>query len=305
MELILPTMLIEKMSDILAEKLIEMDMDARGWAFAKATERQEQTFIEMLRPLFAAQEKEVIRNVERRPNRYYASGVRMGDTAGAVVGAHPDAFQAAIAGSSSLPARSQYKAPGDEWLFDEAEWGTEFQRSGKPLILGAVRDGGEQALIDLGLAINFNTTHPGVLEFIAEKVPKFSFDVNNTTLDMLRKEFKEAIDEGEGIYQITKRVEKVFGFTEKYRNERIARTEIIGATNKGGHEGMRQSGVVETRIWISTRDNLTRDSHRAIDGETAPLDGRYSNGLRWPGDYMGPAEEIINCRCTEGAYSFK
>ena len=35
----------------------------------------------------------------------------MGDTAGAVVGVHPDAFQAVIAGSSSLPARSQYKVP--------------------------------------------------------------------------------------------------------------------------------------------------------------------------------------------------
>jgi len=81
-------------------------------------------------------------------------------------------------------------------------------------------------------------------------------------------------------------------------------TEIMGAMNKGGHEGLVQSGVVKEKVWISTRDNLTRDSHRKMDGEHVPLKQKYSNGLMYPGDWTGRAEEIINCRCTDTAYSF-
>ena len=254
--------LINAMADLIAAKLIEMDKDAHWWAFSKAASKHEKAMIKVLEVLFAAQEADVLRRLKAHPPP--AKGVAQ-------------------------------KAAGDEWLFNEKEWGDKFEKSGKPIILGAVEQGGKQALVDLGLAINFNVTDPRVQEFIAKKVPKFSFDVNNTTLDQLRREFKNALDAGEGIDLITKRVEKIFGFPEKFRNKRIAQTEIVGAMNRGGHEGKVQSGVVKEKEWVSTRDNLTRDTHLAIDGEVRLLEKRYSNGLMHPGDYAGPAAEVINC----------
>ena len=35
-----------------------------------------------------------------------------------------------------------------------------------------------------------------------------------------------------------------------------------------------------------------------LDGEIKPFDESFSNGLMYPGDINGTAEEIINCRCT-------
>lgn len=49
---------------------------------------------------------------------------------------------------------------------------------------------------------------------------------------------------------------------------------------------------------MATLDSRTRDSHRQLDGEVVGDDGKFSNGLRYPGDPEGPAAEVWNCRCT-------
>jgi len=265
---------IEQASDLLAGMMVKNALDDHWWAFAKATEKREAAFVKMLEPLFSAQEKEVLRNLNANPP--------------------PEDDEKAWVKVLYFSDR-RIKAAGDEWLFDPAEWEPRFEKSGKPLILGAVAQGGQEALADLGLAINFNRTDPAVQDFIAKKVPKFAFDVNDTTLDQLRREFKQAIDKGEGIPLITKRVQKVFGFTEKFRNKRIAQTEIVGAFNKGTMEGYQQSGVVKEKEWLSSRDSLVRDTHKALDGQKRPLNRRFSNGLMQPGDYSGKASEIIDC----------
>ena len=41
-----------------------------------------------------------------------------------------------------------------------------------------------------------------------------------------------------------------------------------------------------------------RRDHRRMDGETVPIDAKFSNGLRFPRDPDGPADEVINCRCV-------
>lgn len=38
-------------------------------------------------------------------------------------------------------------------------------------------------------------------------------------------------------------------------------------------------------------------NHVKMDGETVPIDARFSNGLRYPCDPEGPARETIKCRC--------
>jgi hypothetical protein len=45
-----------------------------------------------------------------------------------------------------------------------------------------------------------------------------------------------------------------------------------------------------------------RDSHAAVDEETTdnpiPAMQEFSNGLMFPNDPSGPAEEVIQCRCS-------
>jgi len=80
----------------------------------------------------------------------------------------------------------------------------------------------------------------------------------------------------------------------------ISRTEIHSASGYASHEAANQSGVVIGKRWISSRDGSVRDEHTSLDdGTVYALNEAYPNGLRYPGDPAGSAEEAINCRCQE------
>ena len=182
--------------------------------------------------------------------------------------------------------------------FDEAAWQVTFEEFGQLLLPEVLQDRGEKEIMQLLIGVEFDVDNPRVIEFLEDKVHKFSFETNDTTIRALKKEFREALTEGEGIPQIEKRVRKVFGIAKRSRSINIARTEVIGASNFGAVEAHKQSGVVVEEEWLATKDDRTRDAHAAIDGERTPIGETFSNGLRFPGDPRGTPEQICQCRCT-------
>ena len=89
------------------------------------------------------------------------------------------------------------------------------------------------------------------------------------------------------------------------RGETIARTETMQALNTGTQDALRQikeqEGLRDSqirRVWRTASDERVRDSHADMNGESVGLEERFSNGLMYPADPGGPAEEVINCRCV-------
>lgn len=81
----------------------------------------------------------------------------------------------------------------------------------------------------------------------------------------------------------------------------IARTEGHRIQCQSGFDALykaRDKGADITKQWDSTLDGVTRPSHRQVDGEIRELDEEFSNGLLFPGDPDGAAEEVCNCRCA-------
>lgn len=83
---------------------------------------------------------------------------------------------------------------------------------------------------------------------------------------------------------------KTIVFTEGHRIQEAATDDARHAAAARGCDLVKQ--------WDAFMDDKTRDSHRRLDGEIRELDEDFSNGLRYPGDPRGPAEEVINCRCV-------
>lgn len=145
---------------------------------------------------------------------------------------------------------------------------------------------------------------PEVQSFIRDKVFRFARKVNETTLEQLREELMRGEAAGEGVPQLMDRVSKVFGFAKDYRAERIARTEVVGASNGGAFHAYGQNGI-RWKAWLAAIDERTRPTHLEAHGRYAenpiPMEEPFVVGgvkLLYPGDPSGTPEEIINCRCT-------
>lgn len=113
----------------------------------------------------------------------------------------------------------------------------------------------------------------------------------------------QSILQGESVPDAVRRIRSVVEM-DRRASLRAARTALTGAENAGRTGSYRRAsgmGIELQKQWTATLDSRTRDSHRELDGEKADIDGRFSNGLSYPGDPTGPGSEVWNCRCTMAA----
>ena len=266
----------------IAEDLIlaDMDLDERWNVFAKRTEATEDKFKPKLRDAFTKQEKSVLAKLRRASIPTIKKG---SDEAEAASEAYVDA------------------------VFTPSAWQEAFEALELPFVTLAYREAGQAAYKEIGIEVAFNVTNPRAKKYLEDKVFKFAEDVNETTREKIRKALVKGLDAGDDIPTISQRVADVFEISRGSRTEAIARTEIVGASNNGTHGGYVESEVVETTIWIDSRDDRVRTSphNHALDREEVKLGERYSNGLLHPHDPGGAAGNVINCRCTEAAKKLK
>jgi SPP1 gp7 family putative phage head morphogenesis protein len=117
-----------------------------------------------------------------------------------------------------------------------------------------------------------------------------------------RLQLLDGIGLGEDIDQLARRVREVLAST-RVRAQTIARTEVVGAYNAGAFAQVQLLGEEAPvgKEWLATNDSRTRDTHRRANGQQVGLLDPFEVGdgrLKFPGDPDGPAEEVINCRCT-------
>ena len=91
-------------------------------------------------------------------------------------------------------------------------------------------------------------------------------------------------------------VELVLDDLEGGRADRFAVGMAATASNFGAHDAATQNGAA-TKTWQVNSGN-PRSLHIAMAGETVPIDAVFGNGMRWPGDPAGGAENNANCQCS-------
>lgn len=125
--------------------------------------------------------------------------------------------------------------------------------------------------------------------------------VTLTTKNKIANVLSTGIREGDSIQDMSAKIASDAGGVA--RATRIARTEVISASNLGSIEGARATGLPLNKTWLATRDTRTRDTHDEADGQTVAMDELFNVGgslLDFPGDWSNNADlaEIIQCRCT-------
>jgi len=93
-------------------------------------------------------------------------------------------------------------------------------------------------------------------------------------------------------------VKQLFEVATTSRADSIAASGVNTAANFGSHEGAKQGGL-RTKTWQHNGGSIqARDEHAAMNGETVPISDVFSNGMRWPGDPAGGAENNAYCNCS-------
>jgi hypothetical protein len=214
-----------------------------------------------------------------------------------------------LTGAKSLAGDTRKKTPlggildeiDDEawWELKQAEFRKLTDRRAREAILAAepaFRDVLRTAgiMVDSSWSI-FNTTAVQILNSRLELLSK----VTDTMREGTRQILKEAIEQGWTDKEAAELIATQYN-QAKGRCATIARTEIGGAINDAEVASYIDAGFLY-HSWLPTFDEDVRDTHRiGMDGnpgETVAIGERFSNGLRWPGDPLGPPAETVNCRC--------
>jgi SPP1 gp7 family putative phage head morphogenesis protein len=120
-------------------------------------------------------------------------------------------------------------------------------------------------------------------EWILARSFKLATEINLTTLEALRNELALGFEAGESIPQISKRLEGYFTDNAKMRATRVARTEVISASNEGALHRYEIAGIDKSEFYPSPD---------ACE-ECLPLAGEYQTR-----EVHNMIPVHPNCRCT-------
>jgi len=164
----------------------------------------------------------------------------------------------------------------------------------------SVAEFGGDALSDVGVNIEFDMDAPRVVDFISENAGSQSQLINGTTQKQLRATLSEGVAAREGQVDLIRRVQSVVEDATAARADMIARTETTRAAGFASEEAIGQAGFTE-KEWMAVQDDRTRDTHREMDGQPAPVGVPFlspsGDSAMYPGDFS-TAGENANCRCV-------
>lgn len=163
--------------------------------------------------------------------------------------------------------------------------------------------------------IVFDMDDAEVKAWLKSYVPKFAQEIEKTSRDKLRKALLKGVEEGEGVPQLTKRIREIFEDWTKYRAERVARSEVIRASNAAAKHAYIQSGVVERVIWITHHDHRTCIFCEDMDGKTIEVKSNFfelgdsmtvvrdgkEQTMKFDYTEIGYPPLHSSCRCSVGA----
>ena len=209
---------------------------------------------------------------------------------------------------AKMPKKAVSKNP-EKWRLDEdgnvKKTKSLLKRIEELVILAGSREAFE--LIDIDDEID--PSNPAAQKFLEEKTFKTAESVTKTTNNKLGKTLSEGVEKGEGIPSLRKRVQEVFVNATKSRAEAIARSEVMRATNWATEEAYKESGVVESKEWLTAMDERVCQWCRPLDGKTVKIgEPFFDKGATFEGDEGGEIkldfETVetpplhVRCRCT-------
>ena len=196
-------------------------------------------------------------------------------------------------------------AGSEDWviehvLYDNRRWNTKLGGVMGPHHTYVIGKAGQEAFDLLKYDASFNALDPRAMAYLNSKPTTFAGIQRTTTkaiTDIVRRDFRDGVHP----YVTARNIRRDPGVVDMgvKRAQKIARTEMLDASNFGAFEAYEQSGMVESVEWVATFDKRTCPICQAAHGDgPLPLGDIFSSGFARP-----PAHSL--CRCTLVPYALK
>ena len=183
----------------------------------------------------------------------------------------------------AILSRSRATSAGELWV-DMGRWNTELQTD--LYRLNAFTAGTWGDLVAEGIGGEWE--RDWMDEYLLENARIAAEEINAATKDATAEAWA-----GEDRLQ---GLRDVFALAIGARAAEIAVSKVTTAANFGSQEAAKQLRATK-KTWRTNSAN-PRSSHAAMNGQTVPLGDKFSNGMRWPGDTAGGADEVAGCECS-------
>ncbi|MDP9367677.1 MAG: phage portal protein [Chloroflexota bacterium] len=151
--------------------------------------------------------------------------------------------------------------------------------------------GAEEAQLQISITLDIGVTQRIVDDYILTRSLLHARGINETTREARRQSLSQGIVEGEGIPELSARVQSTFAEAQGYRSTLIARTETAQAFESANQSALTASGVVESKQWLTAKDERLCPVCSPLEGVIVPLQDHF------PGD-LEPGAAHPACRCT-------
>ncbi len=218
--------------------------------------------------------------------------------------------QADILGRVQQQKSPERKKNVEDWMFDKGKYKELYASVLKPVLTELIREVGTNTLMFMGYNMILDTSKHRIQKYLSLNAPKLADSIVDTQYEKVAKALKEGVQEGEGAQLLARRVESKFKDLKRYQSERIARTEVLRASNKATIEAYRETNVVAGKEWLTSRDDRVCDWCDPMDGKIIPdsIDKNFFNKgdeYEVDGQTMNLSYEGVdgpplhpNCRCT-------
>jgi len=175
-------------------------------------------------------------------------------------------------------------APDVAVLWDGARWDAELTVDFRRLGAATVNEFAQYVADQLGNDLDVSEMEA----WIAENARIGAQNVNAAT----RAQIEEALQAEDPLDAL----KNVFEVALSARAAQIGMSRTTTLANFGTMNAARQGGL-KTKTWHVNSTN-PRPSHARMGGATVGIRELFSNGMMWPGDPAGGADEVAGCTCS-------
>ena len=133
-------------------------------------------------------------------------------------------------------------------------------------------------------------------EFAAGRA-KYLENFSSTVLDRLDAVIQQGAHDAESPREIRRKLDERAKEIKEGAGKTTAETEAQSTYGAAQIRVLKRAGMTH-KIWQTMEDDRVRDSHENCQLQGAiPMDEKFQNGLRYPGETGAPPSETVNCRC--------